>query len=252
MINYVMSPNLPECRVSAVICGTDDELIIDFFNKLNIIVYPNVKNTRIDPAVSSHADMAVLHLGGKYILVDRRQTKLAKLLKDEGFDVNFTDNCIEGDYPNDVRLNFTFAGDKLIGNFKYADENLKSFAGKYNLLNVRQGYCKCSLLVLNENAVITDDESIYREMLKNSVDCLLISKGDIALTGHEYGFIGGASGKISKSDVVFFGDVKKHRDFKSIDEFLKKHGCNYICTDDSVLRDIGGIIPIIEKQHNKN
>ena len=113
-------------------------------------------------------------------------------------------------------------------------------------INVRQGYCKCSCLNVSENAVITDDECIYKALCLNEIDALLISKGDITLNGHDYGFIGGASGKISKTDILFFGDVTKHRDYKKIAGFIEKHGCKIISLD-FPLTDFGGIIPITEK-----
>ena len=99
---------------------------------------------------------------------------------------------------------------------------------------------------MSDNAVITDDESIYKALCLNGVDTLLISKGDIVLNGHNYGFIGGASYKISESKVLFFGDITKHRDYKKIADFIEKHGCEIIFLD-FPLTDFGGIIPITEK-----
>lgn len=249
MINYVNNPNLPEYDVDTVICGTEDESVLEFFEKMNINVLKNESNSLIDPSVSSHADMAVLHLGGKSLLIDKAQKGLAEKLRHEGFIVFSTDSEIKGDYPDDVKLNFTVAGDKITGNFRYADSKLTALADKKKAINVKQGYAKCATLVVNENAVITDDESISRVMGKNAVDCLLVSKGDILLEGHEYGFIGGASGKISKNTVVFFGDIKNHRDYNDIEAFLSKHQCGFVCSDKLPLRDIGGIIPLIEKPH---
>jgi hypothetical protein len=114
-------------------------------------------------------------------------------------------------------------------------------------IEVKQGYCKCSVLIVDENSVITDDESIHRKMSENGIDSLFVSKGDISLPGHEYGFIGGSSGKISKETIIFFGDVRNHRDFKKISEFITNHGCKFICTDSGALRDIGGFISITEE-----
>ena len=81
---------------------------------------------------------------------------------------------------------------------------------------------------------------------ENGFDCLLIAKGDVSLPGHEYGFIGGASAKISESEVLFFGDITKHRDYKKIADFIKKYGYEIISLD-FPLTDFGGIIPIIEE-----
>ena len=63
---------------------------------------------------------------------------------------------------------------------------------------------------------------------------LLISSGDIKLEGYDYGFIGGASGKISDNTVVFFGNAEMHPYYSSIRELclkikLKLKYCAKIC-----------------------
>jgi hypothetical protein len=66
------------------------------------------------------------------------------------------------------------------------------------------------------------------------------------LPGHQYGFIGGASGKISENEILFFGDITAHQDYKKIAGFIEKHGCKIISLN-FPLTDFGGIIPIIEE-----
>ena len=246
MINFVHSSNLPQNTVSKIICGTQDSRILSFFAKNNIEVLGISENCYIDPSVSLHADMAAVHIGDNRIVIDKAQRKLVDKLTETGFNVITTTDFIKGSYPDDVKLNFTVINNLVVGNFRYADKNFKEAIFDKNKINVKQGYCKCSVLVVNENALITDDESIYRKTLENGFDSLLISKGDIRLEGHKYGFIGGASGKISKNTVVFFGNIKKHRDFDKIEHFLGLHNCDFVCTDNGPLRDIGGIIPLSE------
>ncbi len=246
MKKFVLKPNLPSGKVAGIICGTKDARILDFFSKNEIDVLSVAANRSIDPFVSTHADMAALHLGGKQILIDKAQKKLGKALADIGFDVFETSTEIKGEYPDDIKLNFSLIGEYLIGNTKYADEKILHFTTDKTVLHVRQGYCKCSSLVVTENALITDDESIYRKSLENGIEALLVSKGDVLLEGHGYGFIGGASGKISNDTVVFFGDISQHRDSDKIIDFLSEHACGFISTDDGPLRDIGSIIPITE------
>lgn len=247
MIRFIEKANLPQNKVNFVICGSDDEKILSFFEKENIYVIKNKPNPHIDPSVSSHADMSALHLGKSEIILDKAQNVLAENLEKNGIKVHFTENNISGKYPDDVKLNFAVIGDYVIGNFKHIDENLEKLLAEKIRINVKQGYCKCSVLVLSESSVITDDSSINAELLKNGFQSLLVSKGDVSLHGHEYGFIGGASGKISKDTVVFFGDISRHRDFQRIKEFLNQNRCTYICTDSGPLRDIGGIICLGEK-----
>lgn len=246
MINLVSKPNLPKGKVSSIICGELCDELNEYFDNRGIERLVTQPNDSIDPSVRFHADMATVYVGTGEILLDKRQYSLGRSLLDKGLTVTFTEEAISGEYPEDIALNFTFIGDKVLGNFKYADKMLSAYLADKQMINVRQGYCKCSCLVINENALITDDKSIYDKAFEAGIDCLLISKGDIKLQGHDYGFIGGASCKISDNEILFFGDITEHRDYKKIAGFIKKHGCEIISLN-FPLTDFGGIIPITEK-----
>ena len=246
MINFVTKPNLPTGRVESIICGELCDEVNAYLDSIGVERLVIKANTDIDPAVKYHADMAAIYLGTGKILLDKRQHLLGKKLLEKGLDVQYTRADIMGEYPNDIALNFTIIGNKIIGRFDSADDRLLNLVSDFDKINVRQGYCKCSCLVVSDNAMITDDKSIYDKAIANGIDSLLISKGDIRLEGHDYGFIGGASGKISEKDILFFGDITKHCDYKKIADFIMKHGCEIISLD-FPLTDFGGIIPITEK-----
>ncbi len=247
MMKFIEKPNLPKGKVTTVICGTEDEKILSYFERNGISVIRNAPNGYIDPSVSTHADMAAIHIGGKQIIIDKNQFLLADKLRKLGATVIENEGDIEGEYPCDIGLNFTFIGKNVFGKFSHADRALLRETEGFEKLDVRQGYCKCSVLVVDEKALITDDEGIHRKALEKGIDSLLVSKGDVSLDGHPYGFIGGASGKITEDTVIFFGDVENHRDFEKIRAFLSSHGCFYECTDKEALRDIGGMIPLCEE-----
>lgn len=247
MIKFIEKPNLPEGKAATVICGTEDEKILSYFCRKGIKVIKNAANLSIDTAVSTHADMACVHLGGNRIITDKKQFSLACELSNIGMNVLHSKNSVSGGYPYDIGLNFAFVGNSVFGNFTYADNTLLDETENSERISVKQGYCKCSVLVVGDNAVITDDEGIHRKAAENGTESLLVTKGDISLDGHPYGFIGGASGKISRDTVLFFGNIEKHRDFNRIVEFLSEHGCKYECTDKDDLRDIGGFIPFQEE-----
>lgn len=246
MIRFVVKPNLPEGEVKTIICGELSDELNEYFDMLGIGRIVIRSNNHIDYAVRNHADMAAIHLGINKILIDKQQSEIGEILKNCGFVVNYTKREIKGEYPKDIALNFTILGNKIIGKTDCADENLLKSADTFEKIDVRQGYCKCSCLVVDDNAVITDDECIFKTMHSIGVDCLFVSKGDVSLPGHEYGFIGGASGKISASEVLFFGDVTKHRDYKKIADFIENHGCKLISLS-FPLTDFGGIIPLSEE-----
>ena len=246
MIKFVDEPNLPESKVRTIICGEYCDELCHFLKSRNIEMFKVTPNLDIDEATATHVDMLAIHLGKNVVLVDLEQYELAEALTKIGADILFNDVPVKGDYPDDIRLNFAIMGKRIFGNIKYCDSKILQRLKDYEIYNCKQGYCKCSCLVIDENALITDDKSIYNVATANGVDCLLISKGDVVLPGHEYGFIGGASGKISKDEILFFGDITKHRDYKKIADFIEKHGCKMISLD-FPLTDFGGMIPLREE-----
>jgi hypothetical protein len=63
----------------------------------------------------------------------------------------------------------------------------------FNIIDVKQGYTKCSVLPVSNNAFITDDISIYNQCVSFGIDVLYVGKGDVSLPGYNYGFIGGCA-----------------------------------------------------------
>ena len=246
MMKFVCNPNLPLNKVKTVICGVLCDELNSYLDSCSIERIVIEANEHIDCAVKYHADMAAIHLGKDEILLDCHQQGLGRILKEKGFSVYFTAKEIKGEYPNDIALNFAVFGENFLGKVDYADESLMKLTQNLKRISVKQGYAKCSCLIVSDNAIITDDESIYKTLINNGVDVLLISKGDVRLDGHGYGFIGGASCKISSDEVLFFGDITKHRDYKKIADFIEKY-CFKILSLDFPLTDFGGIIPIIEE-----
>lgn len=112
---------------------------------------------------------------------------------------------------------------------------------KYSILNVGQGYSKCSCAILADGAIITADRGIATVTRQNGIDTLLISEGHVELPGYSYGFIGGASG-LCGSRLYFCGDLEKHPDHMAIEAFSKMHSTQCISLSDGMLYDVGSLI----------
>lgn len=97
-------------------------------------------------------------------------------------------------YPDNVLLNGLFLDGKLYGKMSAIDPVVLDYctAERIPVVNVNQGYARCSTLIINEHAVITADLSISNALKNNGVEVLRITPGHILLEGYDYGFIGGA------------------------------------------------------------
>lgn len=142
-------------------------------------------------------------------------------------------------YPHDIAYNVLIYKGFAFAKAEYTDGVIKEELKKRNikLINVNQGYAKCSAAVCSEG-IITADETIYSACVENGIKSLKIARGHIKLAGYDYGFIGGASGIIGEK-MTFFGDVSKHPDYSKIKEF-----CDFDFIWDFPLTDVGTIMCI--------
>jgi len=154
-------------------------------------------------------------------------------------------NKLKGKYPGNVQLNIAVVNKKMICKQNAVANEIIEYAknNSFEIINTNQGYTKCSSLVLNSNALITSDKSIYKAAIGSGIKALLISPGNIYLDGTSSGFIGGASGVV-EDKVIFFGDIKKHPDSFKIIDFIYNQGMNHISLNDNILIDVGGLVLI--------
>ena len=176
---------------------------------------------------------------------ERRHADMQALrIRDKLFTLQDCSKPIGRDYPENVRLNCLYLGNKLYGNLKAIDSAVLDFCSKNGIetIHVNQGYTRCSTLVVNNQAVITADKSIEKAMKENRVEVLPISAGHIRLDGFDYGFIGGASCTVDNT-VYFFGNITKHPDFEKIKVFIKQYNSKIeILCKKVPLTDIGGAV----------
>ena len=190
-----------------------------------------------------HADMQCLILDDTAFVLSCCK-RLAKALEGS-YNVVLCADDIGGDYPRNVALNAAKVGKYIICRVDSLDDKVKAYckANNFTLINVKQGYAKCSCAVVSDNAVITEDIGIYRTLSKTDIEVLLIGKGSVTLEGADCGFIGGASGYNKSNNTLYFcGDICEHPDFEKIKGFCDKHGTKIECLSDSQLLDIGGIL----------
>ncbi|WP_297134699.1 DUF6873 family GME fold protein [Terrisporobacter sp.] len=248
-MNFVKTSFIPENKI--LIALVDKRITIDMKNKLNNL---NINIIESSPcietydAISCHPDVTLLKINDNNIIVapnvyDYYSEKLVPL----GFNIIKGNSFIKNKYPYNIGYNVAIFGKYAIHNFKYTDKKILEFLDKNNFIkiNVKQGYCKCSICIVDESSIITSDEGIYKEVMKHDIDCLLIEKGHIDLFDLNYGFIGGCSGLISKDDLMFFGDISKHPNYNEIKKFIESKNKNIISLSTEKLLDLGSLIPLI-------
>ena len=248
MCKLLTNPNLPQKKVNKVIissrCGDTEKSL----NKLGIECIKIYDRTNVCKGIFDHPDVHFCQADDRTVFVSSVQKHLIDDLKSIGdISVNIEKNVNDG-FPDETLLNCVFFGNNVIYNNKTVSTLIKDFIdrSKLNKIVVSQGYKKCSVAVVLNSVIITDDLVISKKVIEQGIDCLLVKKGQVKLKGYDYGFIGGCCGKVDNNVIAFNGELKYHSDYRNIVSFLRNYNIETVDLKKGELEDIGSIIPLFE------
>jgi hypothetical protein len=251
VIKRIVSPNLPEGMVKAMLAprGICSDALSEL-EKAGVRTVPAGQCGALPEPVAAHADMLFHQLSDSGAVIFGGNPELESNLADIGFTkILRADIPPESKYPHDIALDAARIGARLICDAKHTSKLITDYCDKNNIkvISVRQGYAKCSVCIVNENAIITSDAGIAAAAQREGIDVLMISSGSVMLRGYDYGFIGGCCGKLARDTMAFYGELGKHPDADSIRDFLWCYGVAAVPLKKGVLEDIGGLIPLTEE-----
>ena len=223
---------------------TDEE--IQNLLKLNIEVIKVPKCTQVYEAINGHPDIQLNILknnSATQLIVQKDISEdFRNILEENHIKYIVSKKSLKNSYPSDIILNALILKDHFINTLAYTDENLfNSQKSKINI-DVPQGYTKCSVLPINEKALITSDKGIYKKLKNFNFDILLLPPGDILLPSLNYGFIGGTGGMISSDKIAFFGELEHYKYGNEIKKFLSHYGITPVYLKKGKLIDRGSLI----------
>jgi radical SAM superfamily enzyme len=187
--------------------------------------------------VKGHPDM-MLFSYGKRVIYEPRLEKIAGLLRDNGYECTRGEKIKSHKYPKDIIYDACSIGKSIIRYAGKIEKNIENL--KTEFIKVKQGYVKCSVVVVDGKHIITSDKGIKDIWGKLA---LLVRPGSIKLPGYKTGFIGGASGR-HKDKIFFTGSLKNHPDGRLMREFIEKRGKKVVELSSGELYDTGTILYI--------
>ena len=202
---------------------------------------------RLQEPVSAHPDMLLFPTERGIITCaeyfEENRSLFEELSDVSGCEIVLDSGEIASKYPQDVKFNGFVVGGQLFGLASALSEQVLTWAmeSKIPVVKLRQGYAKCSVCIVSDKAVITEDAGIEKTMLDSGIDVLRVTSGQVTLEGYNCGFIGGASGSDSEN-VYFCGNISKHPDFDAIESFCHRHAKKCVSLGNGRLYDVGTIL----------
>lgn len=249
LLSFVDMPNTPSGPLKlAVVDGRVTGSIEKRLLGEGVQLIKTKRYTGLYDAVSFHPDMMLHHIGeNRIVFAPNTDTAVLQELESHGFILVPGGRKLNPAYPDDIAYNGARVGRYFLHNLKYTDEIIlkELTAAGVELINVKQGYAKCSVAVINENAIITADVSIAKEASRRNIRVLQIPpQKNIKLPGLDYGFIGGCSGLIGKGRWAVFGKAGNLASFHQIREFLNGEDCKIVSLSEDEVIDFGSLLTL--------
>ncbi len=240
-MSYLRYPHLPTRPITAAIVSCQLPLSMRrTLGQYGIHLFECPSNPALPVTVNTHPDLSVFDLGSGRMIVAK---ELPRFLPESIEQVTGTTN-LSPNYPQDIAYDACLLGTVL---FCKKDATAPEILQQpYSIVDVRQGYAKCSIAIVSATAAITEDKGLAQAMRNNDIDVLELEPGGVALPGYDRGFIGGSCGKIAPDILAFFGDVSRHPQHKQMVEFCAKYGVTLLSIGKEALTDYGSLLPITE------
>jgi len=175
----------------------------------------------VDAPISGHPDIQMfIHENNLFVHPDIAPTFLKKV--ERYLNIIQCPTRLTNIYPGDIPYNIACTGKFALHKRNSTDPViLKYFTdNEIDIFETKQGYSKCSTLIVDDASIITSDKSIDAAARFAGIDSLLISQGYIDLPGYNYGFIGGASGRYLNT-IYLTGSLGSHPDREHIEIFIE-------------------------------
>ncbi len=235
---FVSSPHLPEKKVTLAVSG---------FTPAGVGIIPPPYIPSLPAPLRAHADLGLCHIGGGEVVCPPETYEYYhERLSPYGFSVILGGQALGGSYPADTAYNVVVAGKYAILNPKVCDGVLLSMLeNRCEIIPVKQGYAKCSVCPVAENAIITADAGIARAAEKRGIEVLPISNDGVRLPPYANGFFAGAAGKTGKDTLAVNGSLAKMQSGSEIIRFLEKHSVAVEEASSAPPFDTGSLIPLM-------
>lgn len=246
-----MNPFVPLKSADLVIVdGRISKEIQENLEKLGLEILKTIKCEEVHESISYHPDIVIHPVNHKTLIVAPNVFEYYRYkLKNKGINIIKGEKVLSSKYPNNISYNVGRLSDLAIHNFKYTDEVLKYYLKKENLnfINVKQGYSKCSLSLVNSKVGITSDIPMYKKLTELGYKILLVEPGNIFLPHQNYGFIGGTNGNLSESKSIISGSLKDHPNESQILNFFENNNVELKFLSKEKIIDLGTIITLNSK-----
>ena len=191
-------------------------------------------------AISCHPDVFLFQHNEQFIVAPNIPQEYKQLFQKHNIDYYEGITKIDESLHNSVAYNCVATSGFLFHKSNMTDPYIAQLCANHTFIHLPQAYTRCSMLALNNQAIITSDKGIAQTLEKQDFDVCYISPHEILLPPYPYGFIGGCMG-IVNNRMYITGALDYISDGYKLHQFAQKHKHTIVELYDGKLYDGGGI-----------
>lgn len=216
---------------------------------LNLI--PTEKVPSLYEAVDGHPDLQFFRINEKLITHQNISKNQSDHLHQLGASLILGNSSLSLPYPHHIPYNALLGPDLLMHRLDATDQVILKEVQELQksreimLINVRQGYSRCSCAYVGNNAYITEDILMAEKLISLGKHVFYQKHSNVYLEGFDYGFIGGAISLIvieGEELVLISGSLDAYYYGKELKTFLKQQNIRYECISGGKLMDRGTVV----------
>lgn len=238
----------------------DSHLILDYrtpdeelnrLSSLGFILVPSDRVPTLYEAVDGHPDLQFINVRGTLIAYRDLHKDKKALLEDLGACLTLGKSSLALPYPQNVPYNALLSPDLFIHRLDATDpllmkkiNDLKS-RGEVRLVDVRQGYSRCSCAYVGNDSYVTEDEAMAKSLMNLGKKVFYQKHSNVYLKGFDYGFIGGALSLLPIEGIdllVITGDLSSYFYGDELKGFFQQRNILFECIGKGKIIDRGSII----------
>lgn len=199
--------------------------------------------------LKKHADLTFCYLGdGLAVCAPESYEYYTSVLKNIPIKLLPGSTSLDRHYPKDATYNVAIVGKRIFCKKDITDRVLLNCAEEigYKIVNMNQGYGKCSVCPIDEHGAISADMSFVKAAEKEGVEVLYITNDTISLKGYKNGFFGGSAYMENKNTLTVAGNIDLHPDSDRIKAFVEKRNIKIKSDCNLPITDFGSMIILTE------
>lgn len=192
-------------------------------------------------SISGHPDIFIYQDESNLVVAPNAPLSLLEFLDAHKVRYVFGENKVAENFENSVAYNCIGTEHYFFHKAGFTDPIILKLNPNKELINLPQGYTRCSLTHLGNNKYITSDKGIEKKLLDKNLDCFYFSPEQISILDHKHGFLGGTTGSY-RNKIFFIGNIDLHKDGFALRNYIEDLGIEIVSLSHNFLYDGGGII----------